>query len=366
MVTIARPDGTALAYKDGELTVTAIRVAHDPVSPAFAYRFDYKGRSVVVSGDTRNWPPLAVAAKGADVLVHEAQNNGMTKQMAQGLAMLGNPRMSSIMGDTVSYHTEPVEAANLARAAGVKALVLSHLSQAGLPFYTPEAFTKGIEDGGKLDWRLAADGMTIDLPVGSAEVRYGLPRPARTATVDDEDENGHVSNVAWVRYIQDATRAHSDAIGLDRADIAAQPALDRASVADAVLQHLDADTQVDQRVQCGLLVDVNNLYVNALNAQLLGEHGEPLQICREWLDQIPAAAVAEAEVAGREAERRVGEHETRVGTGEAVGVSTNPAPVAATQRAVKLEAFSSWSARRTRARRRVSGANSGFPTCGPG
>ncbi len=39
----------------------------------------------------------------------------------------------------------------------------------------------------------------------------------RTATVDDEDENGHVSNVAWVRYIQDATRAHSDAIGLDRA-----------------------------------------------------------------------------------------------------------------------------------------------------
>ena len=173
VVTIAKPDGTAPAYKDGDLTVTAIRVAHDPVSPAFAYRFDYKGRSVVISGDTRKWPPLAVAAKGADVLIHEAQNNGMTKQMSQGLAMLGNARMSSIMGDTVTYHTEPVEAADLARAAGVKALVLSHLTQAGLPFYTPEAFTKGIEDGGKLDWRLAADGMTIDLPVGSAEVKFG-------------------------------------------------------------------------------------------------------------------------------------------------------------------------------------------------
>lgn len=173
VVTITQPDGTAPAYKYGDLTVTAIRVAHDPVSPAFAYRFDYKGRSVVISGDTRKWPPLAVAAKGADVLIHEAQNNGMTKQMSQGLAMLGNARMSSIMGDTVTYHTEPVEAADLARAAGVKALVLSHLTQAGLPFYTPEAFTKGIEDGGKLDWRLAADGMTIDLPVGSAEVKFG-------------------------------------------------------------------------------------------------------------------------------------------------------------------------------------------------
>jgi ribonuclease Z len=31
---------TALAYKDGPLTVTAIRVRHEPVEPAFAYRFD--------------------------------------------------------------------------------------------------------------------------------------------------------------------------------------------------------------------------------------------------------------------------------------------------------------------------------------
>jgi ribonuclease Z len=177
VVTIPKADGTAPAWKDGDLTVTAIRVAHDPVTPAFAYRFDYHGRSVVVSGDTRKWPPLAVAAKGADVLVHEAQNNAMTRQMSAGLKMLGNERMSSIMADTVSYHTEPVEAAEIARAAGVKALVLTHLTQAGLPFYTPEAFTKGVDevakaDGGKLDWRLAKDGMVIDLPADSGEIRF--------------------------------------------------------------------------------------------------------------------------------------------------------------------------------------------------
>jgi ribonuclease Z len=172
IVTIPAPDGTAPAWKDGDLTVTAIRVAHDPISPAFAYRFDYKGRSVVISGDTRKWPPLAVAAKGADVLIHEAQNNAMTMQLSQGLAALGNPRMSSLMADTVTYHTEPVEAADLARAAGVKVLVLSHLTQAGLPFFTPEAFTRGMDAGGKLDWRLAQDGMIIDLPAGSEEVRF--------------------------------------------------------------------------------------------------------------------------------------------------------------------------------------------------
>ena len=63
VVKISKSDGTALALKDGELTITAIRVAHDPVSPAFGYRFDYKGRSVVISGDTKAWPPLGVAAR---------------------------------------------------------------------------------------------------------------------------------------------------------------------------------------------------------------------------------------------------------------------------------------------------------------
>lgn len=36
-----------------------------------------KGRSVVISGHTKAWPPLGVAAKGADVLIHEAQSNAM-------------------------------------------------------------------------------------------------------------------------------------------------------------------------------------------------------------------------------------------------------------------------------------------------
>jgi ribonuclease Z len=164
---------TGVAWRDGDLTVTAIKVAHEPVTPAYAYRFDYKGRSVVVSGDTRKWPPLAEAAKGADVLIHEAQNADMTRQLAQALAGMGNARMSSLMTDTLTYHTTPVEAAEIARAAGVKRLVLYHLTQAGLPMYSPEAFTRGMDAGGPLDWRLAKDGMTIDLPPGSDEVRFG-------------------------------------------------------------------------------------------------------------------------------------------------------------------------------------------------
>jgi ribonuclease Z len=165
--------GTAVVWREDGLTVTAIVVHHNPVTPAYGYRFDYKGRSVVVSGDTIKWPPLAAAAKGADVLIHEAQNADMTRQLSQGLAMMGNPRMSSIMADTLSYHTTPVEAAEIARMAGVKRLVLYHITQAGLPMYNPETFTKGMDAGGPLDWRISKDGMTIELPANGTEIKFG-------------------------------------------------------------------------------------------------------------------------------------------------------------------------------------------------
>lgn len=53
-----------------------------------------------------------------------------------------------------------------------------------------------------------------------------------------------------------------------------------------------------QRTGCQLLVDVNNLYVNALNAQLRGETADPLRACRRWLDAIAPAHVAELHLAG--------------------------------------------------------------------
>ncbi len=53
-----------------------------------------------------------------------------------------------------------------------------------------------------------------------------------------------------------------------------------------------------QRTGCGLLVDVNNIYVNALNAQLRNPGVEPLRACRQWLDAIDGGSVAELHLAG--------------------------------------------------------------------
>jgi uncharacterized protein (UPF0276 family) len=56
--------------------------------------------------------------------------------------------------------------------------------------------------------------------------------------------------------------------------------------------------ELASRSGCGLLVDVNNLYVNALNAQRRGDEGDPEASCLAWIDGIDPAAVAEIHVAG--------------------------------------------------------------------
>ena len=54
------------------------------------------------------------------------------------------------------------------------------------------------------------------------------------------------------------------------------------------------------RSGCSLLVDVNNIYVNALNERLAGSSVDPLAACTQWLDQIPPRIVGELHVAGHQ------------------------------------------------------------------
>ena len=67
-VTELTRDGIIL--EENGVTVTAFLVDHSPVEPAFGYRLDYNGRSVVISGDTLPSDNLAPHAMGVDLLIH--------------------------------------------------------------------------------------------------------------------------------------------------------------------------------------------------------------------------------------------------------------------------------------------------------
>lgn len=56
--------------------------------------------------------------------------------------------------------------------------------------------------------------------------------------------------------------------------------------------------QLATRSGCQLLVDVNNVFVNARNAQYRGENADPVAAAQRWIDQIHPAHVAELHLAG--------------------------------------------------------------------
>ncbi len=67
---------------------------------------------------------------------------------------------------------------------------------------------------------------------------------------------------------------------------------------DADMGETDFLNTLARRTGCQLLVDVNNVYVNALNAQLRGETDDPLADARRWLDAVQPEHVAELHLAG--------------------------------------------------------------------
>jgi ribonuclease Z len=141
------------------------------VKPAYGYRFDYGGRSVVVSGDTKKDLGLIQAAKAADVLFHEAQANHIVEQIGEAAAKAGRPRIAKIMHDIPSYHTSPVQAAEVANEAGVKLLVLYHLTPSPPMRIVEWVFTRGVSDVRSGGWVLADDGFLVELPVDSSDVK---------------------------------------------------------------------------------------------------------------------------------------------------------------------------------------------------
>jgi len=171
----------SVIFDNGDLQVTAFRVEHEPVDPAYGFRFDYKGRSIVISGDTNYSKNLIKNSQKADVLFHEAISYDLTRRMSKTLADLGEEFDSNlarygskIFTDIESYHATPSEVAEIANLSNVDMLVYYHLiptPQPPIDKIMADILFRGVDENFS-NWEYAVDGTVVILPIDSEKIIF--------------------------------------------------------------------------------------------------------------------------------------------------------------------------------------------------
>ena len=114
-----------VVYDKNGVTVTAFEVDHGAlIKPAYGYRIDYEGRSVILSGDTRYSENLEKHAQGATLVVHEVA--------------IANPEYydkTPIVKYIMAHHITPQQAGSLFARLKPKLAAYTHLVFLGSPVY---------------------------------------------------------------------------------------------------------------------------------------------------------------------------------------------------------------------------------------
>ncbi len=155
-----------VVWQDDTLTITSFSVEHPPIEPAVGYRVDYRGRSVVISGDTNTAESLFTAAKNADLLLHDALSRTLLDPMIETATEVGVPIMPTIMTDVIDYHADATTLPSRAAAAGIKQLVFYHMVPVPPNALAAKMFLRGLPDS----VILASDLHTFDLPPDSTQL----------------------------------------------------------------------------------------------------------------------------------------------------------------------------------------------------
>jgi ribonuclease Z len=168
-------DSTPVVVYDVEgLRITAFLVDHAPVEPAVGYRFDYGGRSLVVSGDTKRSGNLVAQSRGVDVLIHEVLADAPVRMVVERLRGNGQERTAKLLADTLDYHTFPRDVFAIAGEANVSLLVLTHLVPPLPQAQAESVFRQGLPADASYETIVGRDGFYVVLPAGSKERRTAV------------------------------------------------------------------------------------------------------------------------------------------------------------------------------------------------
>lgn len=157
-IEIPEDEPGSVVFERNGVRVRAFRVDHGHIKPAYGFRVEYRGRSVVFSGDTVASPLVAAAAKDCDLLIHEAVNIRMMRNAIAAMRRLGNEVDARRAEGVIGYHADTLGVARIAAQAGAAHLVLSHIIPATPGTLLDPLFIAGMSEfySGRID--VASDG----------------------------------------------------------------------------------------------------------------------------------------------------------------------------------------------------------------
>ena len=156
---------------DGDLKITAYRAEHPPIEPGLGYRIDYRGRSVVVSGDSNVSVETQRIVEGADLLLHDALSVPTLSRLSKAFSSVGQSRMSKIVDDVMDYHASTESLVALGKSSDVGMVAFYHLVPVPASPMIAEVFMRKTPD----NFVLTTDLMWFDLPIGSDEIIVNTP-----------------------------------------------------------------------------------------------------------------------------------------------------------------------------------------------
>ena len=163
---ITLTNGELIPNQTPGLEILPFVVDHYPVNSAYGFKISYKGRTIVISGDTIHDGSVQKYSKDVDLLIHSAISIDIVERM-RGLAPI--PQMDKILFDIQDYHTTIKEAGEIARDSNVKHLLIYHSIPTPRNKIMEDVFFRPL-DGVFDEYTLSDDGTRVIMPVGTDEI----------------------------------------------------------------------------------------------------------------------------------------------------------------------------------------------------
>ncbi len=126
-----------LIFRDENIAVTAVANSHYHFKPgsaaerfarSYAFRIEAAGRVIILTGDTGPSAAVTRIAQGADLLVSEVIDLPGVRRTIESLPNIAPTFVDALMNHMRHDHLTPVDVGRMAKAAGVRCVVLTHIA----------------------------------------------------------------------------------------------------------------------------------------------------------------------------------------------------------------------------------------------